>query len=146
MIVHVPKKSTSEASHYQNVVLQGTGALHIHNIRVGTSGGTQKIGPPSYKPGYSLKGSADGTFNGGGCGDIDAGRWPSNLLLLSSASIVLDEQSGVLKSGAHLLNGNLNQNGLGGSMFGGHRPFAHRAYHANEGGASRFFQIIEDIR
>lgn len=85
---------------------------------------------------------------GGGCANGDMpnsvrhnskGRWPANLLLDEDAAAMLDEQSGVLKSGAvkathrrHTATGNGNTHG---EMKGVLGPLCE----ANSGGASRFF-------
>jgi hypothetical protein len=72
----------------ENVLAHGTGGINVDGCRVGTDGGTAKAGPPSYKPGTSLRGSADGSLNGGGCVSIDAGRWPANLIHDGSEEVV----------------------------------------------------------
>jgi len=72
----------------QNVLAHGTGALNIDGCRVGTEGGTAKAGLPSYVQGISLKGSLDGSLNGGGPVSIDAGRWPANLIHDGSEEVV----------------------------------------------------------
>ena len=71
-----------------NVLTHGTGALNVDGCRIGTDGDTAKAGPPSYKPGTSLHGSLDGSLNGGGCVDIDKGRWPANVVHDGSEEVV----------------------------------------------------------
>lgn len=65
----------------------------------------------------------------------DAGRWPANIILDEEAGALLDEQSGELSSGT--LVGHYNGGGGEGiySKFG----IAAKNFHANRGGASRFF-------
>lgn len=61
------------------------------------------------------------------------GRWPANLILDEEAGKMLDDQSGILKSGS----GNRRPNG-GGQMFNGFAPIEAN-FEASVGGASRFF-------
>ena len=62
----------------QNVAKWGTGALNIAQCRVGTEGGTRKHDAPKNDSGGIY---GNGLNGGGGKGrEIDAGRWPSNLI------------------------------------------------------------------
>lgn len=64
------------------------------------------------------------------------GRWPANTLFDEQAAEMLDEQSGVLKSGSGDKHGK-TQNG---GYQGGFKPLSGvREYQADSGGASRFF-------
>ena len=131
----------------------GAGAINVDGCRVGTTGGTRKTGPPSYKPGTSLMGSVDGSLNGGGCEPLDAGRWPANLLLTHYAECdegtgacvpwcpvaELDGQSGEAGQQASLTGNEPRSDGMSGAVYGkgkGARAFPKRN---DSGGASRFF-------
>lgn len=71
----------------ETVLAHGTGAINVDACRIGESGGTRKTGKGG-KPGVALNGSATGALNGRGSEPIDAGRWPSNLLLDGSEAVV----------------------------------------------------------
>lgn len=60
-----------------NVLQWGTGAVNVEGCRVGTNGGTKCVGPSSGKMGVTFNGS----LNGQKYIDIDAGRWPPNVIL-----------------------------------------------------------------
>lgn len=64
-----------------------------------------------------------------------SGRWPANVILAPGAAEILDEQSGVLKSGGGKRNSAKSAGILG--AYAGDEP--DREFEANEGGASRFF-------
>ena len=68
-----------------NVQEYGTGALNIDGCRVGCFGGTTKTAPERRD---SVNTYGDG-LNGGGCANIDAGRWPPDTLLSHDESCVL---------------------------------------------------------
>jgi site-specific DNA-methyltransferase (adenine-specific) len=75
------------------------------------------------------------------------GRWPANILLDEDAAAMLDEQSGVLKSG-NLLPGHKRGQGRpideGGWYVGG--GIVERSYGGDTGGASRFFYVTKASR
>jgi hypothetical protein len=67
----------------ENVIAHEVGALNVKDCRLGTSGGTRKVETEKYKTnGSSLKGSADGSLNGGVKSAINAGRWPANCVIV----------------------------------------------------------------
>lgn len=78
-----------------NVLKHGTGALNIDGSRIGTSGGTQGAGegPQGQVFGNGLNGERGKPVDG-------LGRWPANVILDEYSAELLDEQSGILKSGA----------------------------------------------
>ena len=75
------KPLPSGSSFPKNALHYVVAGLNIDGCRIGESGGTQKAGPPSYKPGTTLMGSLDGSLNGGGVEDIDKGRFPPNIII-----------------------------------------------------------------
>lgn len=73
---------------------------------------------------------------------MSKGRWPANVLLDEEAAAVLDEQSGILKSGAFKQKGlSANTEQPGGWQTGNRtgKDFGP----ANSGGASRFFYVAK---
>ena len=72
------------------------------------------------------------------------GRFPANFILQTETVTTLDEQSGLLKSGAlsskQYEKNNENNRSL---FFGEGQTFKHKGYEANEGGASRYFKVIK---
>lgn len=80
----------------QNVLQWGVGGLNIDGCRVGTN---VMVNAPASSLGNGI------TLDGGqaqiGCeSTVSVGRWPANVILDEEAATMLDEQSGVLKSGA----------------------------------------------
>lgn len=67
------------------------------------------------------------------------GRWPSNLLLDEEAAALLDQQTGILKSGEVKPYKRLTNDQYSGSF-----PDNTSCSKASSGGASRFFKVIED--
>jgi len=61
----------------ENVMQWGTGALNIDGCRVGTEGGTAKAAPVAKSKTVNAYGNG---LNGGGVTQIDAGRWPANIV------------------------------------------------------------------
>jgi len=68
--------------------------------------------------------------------NANKGRWPSNLLLDREAGAMLDQQTGILKSGS----GDKHSKTQLGGYEGGFKPLSGiREYSSDSGGASRFF-------
>jgi site-specific DNA-methyltransferase (adenine-specific) len=119
----------------ENVLQYGTGALNIDASRIGTTGGktihTQSNGD-------SRKEWAGNTVTG----EItdNGGRWPANIILDEYTAELLDQQSGILTSGAlkagrPVTDVNVNlKRGL---------DFCNYESKANSGGASRFFYVAK---
>jgi len=119
-----------------NVLTHGTGALNIDASRIGTDdrfGGGAK-GSSGFAAGYK----ADGWVAGS-----SAGRWPANILLDEAAAALLDEQSGVLTSGAR----SAKQYAV---TFTPNEKFSDKyelpALDKSSGGASRFFYVAKASR
>src|SRR5699024_7914 len=116
-----------------NVLEHGTGALNIDASRIEGeptpvnrleewSGFGQKV-----RPTYSQ------TMN-------TKGRWPANVILDEHMAGALDEQSGVLKSGARTPTGGEQK----GDVYGlGHKTSGTNTFASSEGGASRFFYVAK---
>jgi len=122
-----------------NVAAHGTGALNIAATRV-------EVADEDYALNHSGDRGHAGTRESGGATNIhtgggsasELGRWPTNVILDGSQADALDEQSGVLKSGAWTGKRNAPKFGTTYGEFVGDasretpRP-------ASQGGASRFF-------
>lgn len=76
-----------------------------------------------------------------GVANDNAGRWPANIILDEAAAEILDEQSGILKSGS-LAPGHIRGNGTGNSLTGG-GGVIQKQYGNDSGGASRFFYVAK---
>jgi DNA modification methylase len=111
-----------------NVLVWGTGGLNIDGCRVGTDGGTARDGK-----GNAPNESGWENMRGHGIREMNAGRWPANIVLDETAAAALDQQSGVSK-------GTERVGHPGGNTFGGSEMRAEQGrWYGGEGGASRFF-------
>lgn len=132
------RKPLSESTVAKNVEKWGTGALNIDGTRIGTEMIEQ-----------GRKGRQSAMANGvtlskfGGQNyikDAIQGRWPANVLFDEEAAVVLDEQSGVLKSGGGVLTkAGVKNNPAGWQETRNEGP----SYTSNSGGASRFFYVAK---
>ena len=112
-----------------NVQQYGTGALNIDACRIGTEGGTRRDGKADQPNDAGWE-----NMRGHGIAELNAGRWPANVILDEHQAAELDKQSGYseskpsapTESGAEDIYGT----GLGG-WSGSTR--------SDSGGASRFF-------
>ena len=122
-----------------NVLAHGVGGLNIDASRV-----------PGAKPDTTRGASVNASSMAGPLGgqgriiDDGKGRFPANVLLDEHAAKEMDQQSGVLKTGSHMthhvFNGSENA-----SMSGRNYTRSPRVNSpANEGGASRFFPILDE--
>lgn len=122
----------------ENVQKYGTGAINVDGGRIGTE---------QVEKGRAGRGIAESTSYHNGLKPTEQkefvqGRWPANVLFDEDAAAVLDEQSGVLKSGA--LSGNEYKNGhRGKTIYGEFKGFEFESKLANSGGASRFFYVAK---
>src|SRR5690625_209822 len=118
-----------------NVLEHGTGALNIDACRIGT---TEDIGSrpaPTKAAGWGMGG--DGKH---GWTPSTSGRWPANVILDEHTAQQLDQQSGVLKSGALTPTGREKK----GYVYGlGHKTSVTNTFASSEGGASRFFYVAK---
>lgn len=124
-----------------NVLEHGTGALNIDGCRTGDGSGSQGARPdsePSSDARYRDAGAVPFAATPGPRGGSPAGRWPTNVLLDDSQAAELDQQTGILKSGAYSGKRNSPKFGhLYGEFTGTDASETPRD--ASEGGASRFF-------
>ena len=130
----------------QNVLEWGVGGLNIDGSRIGAQGGTKdsNFDDTSEPPRNSWNASKvqSSALHKGTTEALGQGRWPANVILDEYSAGLLDEQSGVLTSGAlkpHVKKAGPNKphvkdfmNGMEGKLNTAESP-------ANSGGASRFF-------
>ena len=129
----VARKPISEKTIADNVLKWGTGGINIDGCRIPTGdsldgGAYAKNGTPR-DDGWGMQ--------RGGAGEYiqPAGRFPANVILDEEAGRMLDEQSGILKSGA-LKPYQENHQNVSSYKMNRYKTFVQPA---NEGGASRFF-------
>ena len=115
----------------QNAEKWGLGGINIDDCRIGTGkdkGDWPLTDRENTKDIYCDKKSV--------LTDMNKGRWPANVLFDEEAAKILDEQSGVLKSGSGDKHNKTQLGGYGGEF----KPLkGFREYKADSGGASRFF-------
>lgn len=129
----------------QNVEKWGVGGLNIDDTRIEyASDADKKLGQsarPSRSKGMEFYSeSGHDQFSRSDRSQIQ-GRWPSNVLLDEVAAKMLDEQSGVLKSGA--MNGVYKNTIMKGEPGCRDGKAVHLKQEANSGGASRFFYVAK---
>jgi site-specific DNA-methyltransferase (adenine-specific) len=120
-----------------NVLVWGTGGLNVDGCRVGTDGGTYNSREALPSP----NGIYGDGLNGGKTLTLNAGRWPANVVFDRTAGQALDAQSGERGAAAPASGPTYSGPSKSGSMSGafngnGDKP---PAFHADKGGASRFF-------
>lgn len=121
----------------ETVLTHGTGGLNIDGSRIGTEGGTEKINSEKQSESQNAYGTG---LNGGTVSDLNKGRWPANVILDPYTAELLDEQSGVLKSGAV----KPTSDKASGGVYEHGRTFRNvNDFLKSEGGASRFFYVAK---
>lgn len=139
------RKPLSESTVAKNVLKWGTGALNIDASRI-----SLQIGETTHGSGKSQSNNPNTAFGDMGEKRVGVpnikstqGRWPANLLLDEEAAQMLDEQSGVLKSGGGILTkAGVKDNPAGWQEVRNEGPI----YTANSGGASRFFYVAKSSK
>lgn len=136
------RKPISESTVAKNVVKWGAGGINVDGCRVSV-----ETNDPNIRTNPTIDSGASSIFKVGngpdGKGPEPQGRWPANLLFDEEAAEMLDEQSGVLKSG-QLKPGHKQGQGkhtLDGGYVGG--GVIQKEYGGDSGGASRFFYVAK---
>ena len=134
MIITIVRKPLI-GSIVENITLHNTGGINIEECRVGNedtraptslSALGQNSGWNNHKNRVVIAGSANG-------------RWSANVLLSEKDGKVMDKQSGILKSGA------MDSITKGGQYTTYGKMYERRVVNpASEGGASRFFKVVEE--
>lgn len=120
----------------QNAEKWEVAGLNIDECRIGVCGATQR----SFQAEYPK--NEDGTEDrsqhwartGHNVEKLNKGRWPANILFDEEAAAMLDEQSGIIKSGKNGWNQTKKDSG----MWRDKKRINHLV-HNDSGGASRFF-------
>jgi len=126
----------------QNAIEHGTGGLNIDGCRVGYQSPADKASATPQGVCTSRSGRLAGKLQGGGLRATQPrpeqiGRWPANVILDEEAGKLLDEQSGLLKSGK-LSPTNKVKKSTGWSG-GSYADRVKNTFKENSDGASRFF-------
>jgi len=128
-----------EGTYAENALKWGVGGLNIDGCRIKARNRPKRevhdFREDVEYDGSSLEGRVDGSLKSSkAVGKTNKGRWPANVVLDPLVGAMLDEQSGILKSGAR--TGQPRQN----KRFGVEKGDISGGYcEASEGGASRFF-------
>ena len=121
-----------------NVLAHGVGGLNIDASRVPSNEITGWGGRGHASGGASLNLSATGSSDGQP--NPSQGRFPANVLLDEHAAKEMDEQSGVLKSGAHKAGQPRNAQSKSSFTLNDITTYSDSG---SEGGASRFFPVFK---
>lgn len=137
------RKPLSEKTVAANVLKHGTGGINIDSCRI-----TSPDHPGVHHAGSSGSGSLN--WNSGDVKDSSKeyytpqGRFPANLVLDEEAAEMLDEQSGVLKTGGSPASphnkGKFSKNGM---FAQGDTNISDSNFAGDSGGASRFFYVAK---
>lgn len=131
------RKPLGEKTLALNMIKWGTGALNIDGSRINVNPKDPNHRLPSVPYGTATDPIVT-NFGSGGRPENNLsaqGRWPANLILDEIAAEMLDEQSGILKSGEM----NIESKGFGNSDIFGNGKNIKLTQKASIGGASRFF-------
>lgn len=119
----------------ENVLTFGTGGLNIDGSRVETND-KLSIGSNNRSNSNINFGMTD---NKEAQGQNDLGRWPANVILDEYTAGLLDEQSGISKSGIAV-----KSNSAGNNIFSNQlKPTGNDLGYGDSGGASRFFYVAK---
>jgi site-specific DNA-methyltransferase (adenine-specific) len=131
------RKPLSEKSIAENVLKHGTGGINIDGSRIGfTDGGWGKRHNQEYP---EWKGGRSFTHGEQHLEQNDLGRFPANIIFDEEAGQLLDEQSGIGKSGKNKIrtSDGFNENAYGKGI--GVKAGQNNGEYGDKGGASRFF-------
>ena len=133
------RKPLSEKSIAENVLKYGTGGINIDGCRVGSENRTYKgSGKQPNKLNNHEKGATGIGYMDGSGSDLEYsvnGRFPANIILDEEAGKLLDEQSGISKTGDIRPYEQKNTDSYSGSM----PKLRNINFKGDKGGASRFF-------
>ncbi len=133
------RKPLSEKSIAENVLKYGTGGINIDGCRVGSENRTYKgSGKQPNKLNNHEKGATGIGYMDGSGSDLEYsvnGRFPANIILDEEAGKLLDEQSGISKTGDIRPYEQKNTDSYSGSM----PKLRNVNFKGDKGGASRFF-------
>jgi len=127
----------------ENVLKYRCGAINIDESRIGFSNNEtdSRIGTSALSKGSEGKAPFGEKKGGEAVSMYKEGRWPANIILDEDAAQMLDEQSGVLKSGE--LKGYKSKESENVCMSGKNYEREFTKTTKSEGGASRFFYVAK---
>lgn len=121
-----------EGTFAENADKWGLAGINIDKCRIGTDDTRSKCSLTALGQGSGWNDHKNKEVIGGS----QSGRWPANIILDEEAGKMLDEQTGILKSGS----GDKHSKTQIGKTFSGLKPISGiKDYQADSGGASRFF-------
>jgi site-specific DNA-methyltransferase (adenine-specific) len=123
-----------EGTFKQNAEKWGQAGINIEGCRIGLAEHKRAAGTRSYKAG-TLAGGINGEGQLQNAPHDGKGRWPANVIFDEEAAKMLDEQSGVLKSGAFKNDNYITK----GNLYNGFKKGFACDIKSSSGGASRFF-------
>jgi DNA modification methylase len=122
----------------ENVLAWGVGGLNIDGSRIGTMVQGHRTNGKSNEVYGDLSYTAGERWEGSG-----QGRWPANVILDEVTAGLLDEQSGITKSGGSSPSANRTAPNGSGLTMGHMMPKLNTNHLPSEGGASRFFYVAK---
>jgi len=129
------RKPISEKTIAENVLKWGTGGINIDGCRIEHSEPVKTTNRKQRSASWNMDNCGFDSTNNTTASASPLGRFPANVILDEEAGKLLDEQSGILKSGALKPYQENHQNASSYKM-NRYKTFVQPA---NEGGASRFF-------
>jgi DNA modification methylase len=126
----------------KNIAKWGTGGLAIDTCRIGTMKSVPgSVGATRERDGWGMQTPSDQSSGF----DPNTGRWPANVLLDEDAAAELDAQSG--ETGARApVRGTEPSAAVESGTITNARARVAGAFHADSGGASRFFYVAKPSR
>jgi site-specific DNA-methyltransferase (adenine-specific) len=122
----------------ENVLQWGVGGLNIDGSRIRRAEDDVSVAGNRTAT-FGTQETESGGDGSGGWEQNNAGRWPANVIFDEVTAGLLDEQTGVLKSGAFDQSKNTVENRIYGAM----PKNRSKLFEASEGGASRFFYVAK---
>lgn len=137
------RKPISEKTVALNIAKWGTGAINIDSSRIALNGEQQPSG--SAKRVFNNNGfNQSNTKYGNNTTTPESGRFPANVIFDEYTAGILDEQTGILKSGDAKIGSGREGNHTNG-IYGAKASKIMTVY-ADEGGASRFFYCAKSSK
>lgn len=128
-----------DKSFVDNALNHGVSGINITDTRIPSETRPLKTSNPKPTSNSTYSGRMDGSFSGGSksAGTTQEGRWPTNVILDEESVHLLDQQTGIRKSGGKVKGTEPSHTGQTG-IFGTYKRVESKTYD-DLGGASRFF-------
>jgi site-specific DNA-methyltransferase (adenine-specific) len=125
----------------QNVLEHGVGGINVDACRIGT----ETININNYPDGFDPKNNLNNISQVGQDYETktSVGRWPANIILDEYTAELLDEQSGITKTGDVKPHENNSQSSIFGNGKGSDWKGVTGFHKGDTGGASRFFYVAK---